>query len=266
MKSKYFTIQIIPEGANEIKKYRFSTRWFVVLKVFLVVFILVSGFFIFNLAKMNHIIANYEKMKVTNAQLIKKDNNYEEMFSRLDSLWVLEDRIQNIFQTFIENDSNTIKSIIDKNKFAHTPSEKIEINYDGLYHWIPMEEKIKLEHIPSIIPAVGIVSKKFTEEGGHDGTDIAAPAGNPVFAAGSGIVEFAGKKGNLGNTVVIDHKNGYKTSYSHMNTIQTHKNQTVNKGDIIGSVGSTGSTTGPHLHYSITHNGKPEDPETFFNY
>ena len=132
MKGKYYTVQIIPEDSHEIKRFKVSTKWFAIAKIALVVFILVAGVFIYNLAKINKIIATYEKMRVTNAQLIKKDNNYEEMFSRLDSLWILENRIQNIFETFIENDSAKINSIIDRNRFAHIPAEKIDVDENGV--------------------------------------------------------------------------------------------------------------------------------------
>ena len=170
---KYYTIQIIPENSREIKKFRISTTWVICLKVFLALFIVVLGVFAFHLAKINVIVAKYEKLRVANAQLIKKDKNYEEMFMRLDSLWVMEERLQNIFETFIENDSNKINSIIDRNRFAHTPSEKNNIDFDT-HSWKTFEEKVRIEHIPDIIPVVGIVSKKFSEEASHLGTDFSA--------------------------------------------------------------------------------------------
>ena len=265
MKKKYYTVQIIPEDSHEIKKFKVSTRWFVFARIFLVVFIIVSGFFIYNLGKMNVIIASHEKMRVMNAQLIKKDKNYEEMFSRLDSLWIMEQRIQNIFETFIENDSNKINSIIDRNKFAHSPSEKNNIDFDS-HNWKTLEEKLRVERIPDITPVVGIVSKKFSEENAHLGTDFSSQPGNPVFATGSGTVVAAGKMEELGNTVTIDHGNGYITTYSHLMNIKTRKGSPVHKGDIIGSVGSTGTTNGPHLHYTITKDGVPQDPERYINY
>jgi murein DD-endopeptidase MepM/ murein hydrolase activator NlpD len=117
-----------------------------------------------------------------------------------------------------------------------------------------------------VIPVVGIVSKKFSEENDHLGTDFSAQTGDPVFASGSGIVEFAGQKDELGNTVIINHENGYVTSYSHLKDIRTRKGCTVGKGEIIGTVGKTGNTSGPHLHYTITKNGKELDPEVFINY
>ena len=265
MKKQYYTVQIIPENSREIKTFKISTRVFTFLKIFLVLLIVVLGFFIYNLAKINKIVASYEKIRVVNAQLIKKDKNYEEMFSRLDSLWIMEQRIQNIFETFVENDSNKINSIIDRNRFAHTPSEKNNIDFDG-HGWKTYEEKLKIEKIPDIIPVVGIVSKKFDKEGGHLGIDFSAQVGNPVFATGMGTVTFAGKKDELGNTIIIDHGNGYITSYSHMMEIKTKKGNTVHKGDVIGSVGTTGTTNGPHLHYSITKDGVAQDPDTFINY
>ena len=109
MKGKYYTIQIIPEDSEKVRKFKVRTWWFAFIKISLVIFILVLGLFIYHLGKINRIVANYEKMRVTNAQLIKKDNNYEEMFSRLDSLWILESRIQNIFETFLEQYSQELK-------------------------------------------------------------------------------------------------------------------------------------------------------------
>ena len=266
MKGNYYTIQIIPENSKEIKKYRVNTKWFFFLKIFLVVLVIATGFIIYNAGRIGRTLVNYEKIRTANAQLVKQNANYEELFSRIDSLWVLEERIQNILGTFSENDSNKVNSLIDKNRFAHTPSEKINVDYEGINGWKPMEEKIRLEHIPNVIPVVGIVSKKFSEENEHLGTDFSAQVGDPVFASGSGVVEFAGSKDELGNTVIIDHQNGYVTSYSHLRDIRTRKGRSVSKGEIIGTVGKTGNTSGPHLHYAITKDGREMDPELFINY
>ena len=262
--SKYYKIQIIPEDSKEIKSYRVNTKWLLFLKLFLLVLVVGSGFLIYNAGRITKIVVQHEKMRTANAQLAKQNSNYEELFSRIDSLWVLEERIQNILGTFIENDSAKVNSLIDKSRFAHTPSEKIEVDYEG--GWKPHEDKVRLEHIPNVIPVVGMVSKKFSEMDDHLGTDFSAQVGNPVFASGSGVVEFAGQKDELGNTVVIDHQNGYQTSYSHLKDIRTRKGRNVGKGEIIGTVGNTGNSSAPHLHYSITKDGKEMDPELFINY
>lgn len=266
MKGKYYTVQIIPEDSQGIRKYRISTKWFLLSKILLVLLIVAVGAFIYNAGKVTKTLAHYENMRVTNAQLIKQNKNYEELFSRMDSIWVLESRIQNILGTFVENDSNKVNSLIDKSRFAHTPSEKIEVDYEGIHGWIPMEEKIRLERIPNVIPVVGIVSKKYSENNEHLGTDFSGKSGDPVFASGSGVVLSAGPEGELGNTIVIDHKNGYVSSYSHLKEVRTKKGRTVGKGEIIGTIGETGNANGPHLHYSISKDGKMLDPESFFNY
>ena len=266
MKRKYYTVQIIPEDSKGIKQYKISTVWFTTAKIALVVFIIVSAAFIFNLGKINKIVASYEKMRVMNAQLVKKDNNYEEMFSRLDSLWVLENRLQNILGTFVENDSAKINSIIDRNRFVHTPNEKINVDYDNIHSWESGDEKIRLDRIPSILPVAGLESKKFDEEEDHLGVDFSAAAGSPVFATGSGVIEFAGQMGELGNTVVVDHQNGYKSSYSHLKDIRVRKGRSVSKGGIIGTVGVTGNSSGAHLHYEIIKDGKRINPEIFTHY
>lgn len=266
MKGKYYTIQIIPEDSQGIRKYRLRAIWFTLAKIFAVVFLIgvVAGIFV--VKKGSSVLTNYERLKIANAQLSKKNANYEELFSRIDSLWVLEERLQNIFETFVENDSNKINSLIEKDKFAHTPSEKNEIDFEGIHGWKSPEEHLKQERMPNVVPVVGVVSKKFSVESNHLGVDLAATSGSPVFAAGSGTVEFAGKKDDLGNMVTINHHNGYITTYSHMKDIRTSKGRNVSKGDVIGTVGITGNATGPHLHYTITRNGEELDPELFFNF
>ena len=98
----------------------------------------------------------------------------------------------------------------------------------------------------------------------HKGVDFAAPTGTPIFAAGNGIVEYAGRNGGYGKYVRIRHDNTYKTAYAHLNSYKKGigSGVRVKQGDIIGYVGSTGKSTGPHLHYEIIVNGKQINPAT----
>jgi len=98
----------------------------------------------------------------------------------------------------------------------------------------------------------------------HSGTDFAAPTGTPIYAAGNGTVEMAGRNGGYGNYVRIRHANGYKTAYAHMSRIGRGVRQgtRVRQGEIIGYVGSTGRSTGPHLHYEVIRNGNKVNPQT----
>jgi murein DD-endopeptidase MepM/ murein hydrolase activator NlpD len=96
----------------------------------------------------------------------------------------------------------------------------------------------------------------------HKGVDFAAPSGTPIFAAGNGVVEFAGKNGAYGNYVRIRHDGTFKTAYAHMKGFKKgiYDGARVKQGDIIGYVGTTGRSTGPHLHYEIIQNGEQMNP------
>jgi len=94
----------------------------------------------------------------------------------------------------------------------------------------------------------------------HTGVDFAAPTGTPIYAAGDGIVQYAGRKGGYGNYVQIRHNGEFATAYAHMSRILVHNGDRVKQGDIIGRVGTTGRSTGPHLHYEIVRNGQKVNP------
>ncbi|XLZ67818.1 M23 family metallopeptidase [Massilia sp. SR12] len=96
----------------------------------------------------------------------------------------------------------------------------------------------------------------------HKGTDYAAPTGTPIRAAGDGVIDFAGVQGGYGNVVVIKHWANYSTAYAHMSRFGTgmRKGSKVSQGDIIGYVGSTGWSTGAHLHYEFRVAGEARDP------
>ncbi len=97
----------------------------------------------------------------------------------------------------------------------------------------------------------------------HSGIDIAAPQGSKVLATADGVVEFAGWYGDYGKTVIIRHPSGYLTLYGHLSQIDVKEGQRVKAGDVVGRVGSTGRSTGPHLHYEVIRDNKPIDPSKF---
>ena len=96
----------------------------------------------------------------------------------------------------------------------------------------------------------------------HLGVDFAAPTGTPVRAVGDGVVEFAGSQRGYGNLVVLNHRGGQSTAYAHLNRIHVRKGQRVEQGVLVGEVGSTGVSTGPHLHFEFRDNGVHKDPLT----
>ncbi len=99
----------------------------------------------------------------------------------------------------------------------------------------------------------------------HPGIDIAVDFGAPVYAAAAGTVETAGWNGGYGRYVQIDHGNGYETAYGHMSSIAVTNGDTVRKGDIIGFAGSSGYSTGPHIHFEVMVDGQYIDPMYMLN-
>lgn len=113
-----------------------------------------------------------------------------------------------------------------------------------------------------IRPARGYISSYFGQRWGrmHQGIDIAAPTGTPICSADDGVVVFAGWMSGYGNCVIIDHGSGYKTLYGHASKIYTSEGKRVSKGEKIAAVGSTGRSTGPHLHFEVRKNNIPQNP------
>lgn len=97
----------------------------------------------------------------------------------------------------------------------------------------------------------------------HQGQDFAAPRNTPVMATAPGVISFAGVRGGYGRTVEIDHGDGFKTRFAHLNTIAVQPGQRVGVGHRIGGMGTTGRSTGVHLHYEVWMNGRPQNPARF---
>lgn len=130
------------------------------------------------------------------------------------------------------------------------------------------ERKSVLDHTPTIRPCDGILSRGFGMHNDpftgllqpHNGIDIAAAKGTPVLATAGGVVKYTGYQAKLGNTVIIDHGNGIRTYYGHLSKIKVRKGQRISRYDLVGLVGSSGYSTGPHLHYEIRIGGRPINP------
>ncbi len=100
----------------------------------------------------------------------------------------------------------------------------------------------------------------------HAGIDIYAPHGTPVVATADGVVKLAGYYGDYGKAVVISHQSGYSTLYAHLSEIKVKVGERVKAGQVIGSVGSTGRSTGPHLHYEVLYDGKIKNPINYLSW
>lgn len=122
--------------------------------------------------------------------------------------------------------------------------------------------------ISLIRPVSGIVTSRFgaasaIRRSSHTGLDLATSTGTPIKAAASGTVTFSGYKGSYGNLMVITHENGVQTYYGHCSQLYLSAGATVSQGQTIAAVGSTGNSTGPHLHFEVRVNGTAYNPENY---
>ena len=147
------------------------------------------------------------------------------------------------------------------------PGEFISISMplfiaDGIPSQFPLPEKY-MEKISwgynqeALHPITG-------KETTHQGIDVAAPTGTPVYATADGVVSKAETSGGWGKIVVLIHAEGYLTTYAHLDEILALNGSKVKKGEVIGKVGNTGQSTGPHLHYEVRLNGNHLNPADFY--
>lgn len=129
-----------------------------------------------------------------------------------------------------------------------------------------------LAYTPLGLPFPGAITSTFGHRenpfGGsnvetHKGLDIRGPLGAPVKAMAKGVVTFAGPRGGFGNCIILKHANGFETLYGHLSKILIRPGQKIDIGQQIGKIGSTGRSTGPHLHYEVHRNGQRINPQSF---
>ncbi|MBN2497936.1 MAG: peptidoglycan DD-metalloendopeptidase family protein [Deltaproteobacteria bacterium] len=132
-------------------------------------------------------------------------------------------------------------------------------------------QKVRLASTPSIWPARGWVTSGFGSRTDpytgkstmHRGIDIANQPGIPVVAPARGVVTFAGTSGGFGKVIVIDHGYGLRTRYGHLSEMSIRVGERIDRGDLVGKIGNTGRSTGPHLHYEVEVNGVCENPMNY---
>ena len=138
------------------------------------------------------------------------------------------------------------------------------------------QQKDRLQHIPSIQPVANKDLSRVASGYGtridpvygtlrfHAGMDFTAKEGTDIYATGDGVVTLAEWKQGYGNCIIIDHGYGFETLYGHMSSYVAKRGQKVKRGELIGKIGSTGKSTGPHLHYEVHVKGKPDNPAKYY--
>ena len=185
----------------------------------------------------------------------------EEEFSRLFSFKSKEKVLENLDTS--DSGSIDLESLKKQIKYAMETSAEIkdylsqkrDIYFSTPRGW-PVDGHVTSTFGNRIHPKSGLL--EF-----HSGVDIGAEPGLPVHATADGVVSFAGWSGNNGNLVVIEHGHGFSTFYAHNRLVAVKAGAIVKRGDVISYVGSTGNSTGPHVHYEVWLNGKATNPQQY---
>jgi murein DD-endopeptidase MepM/ murein hydrolase activator NlpD len=137
---------------------------------------------------------------------------------------------------------------------------------DKLLAAIPAIQPVRNENLKSMVSGFGYRTDPFTKARKmHEGMDFTAKTGTPIYATGDGVVERADNRASgFGNHIVIRHGFGYETLYAHLSRYKCRAGQRIKRGDVIGYVGSTGRSEGPHLHYEVHKNQKVVNPLNFY--
>ena len=214
-------------------------------------------------------------------QLEKRDNDvYRSIFEAspvADSARQKQMEIENEIRLVSSMDENelayslaaTLNSISGRMKFqeqSYSDIEKMIKDKAKLLASTPAIQPVSNKDLTRVASGYGSrIDPVYKTVKFHAGLDFAAPQGTPIYATADGRVTTAGNLGNgYGNHVEINHGYGYETLYGHMVRVKVKVGQMVKRGEVIGWVGSTGKSTGPHLHYEVHKGGRPIDPIYFF--
>ena len=160
---------------------------------------------------------------------------------------------------------NNLDARITYQTTSYKGIEKLIKNQDAKLASIPAIQPLSNKQLTRIASGFGMrIHPIYGIAKMHNGLDFTAPQGTPIYATGDGQVTTAGMGSGTGNHVIINHGYGYETEYMHMVRIKAKPGQRIKRGEVIGWVGNTGASTGPHCHYEVHINGNPVDPVYFF--
>lgn len=191
------------------------------------------------------------------------EDDFEESFQIPETDKVIEEWIN-------ENGSLTVNKF--NRKYTAFKDEATVLNKKLEEIFLQNRDKINfVNSSPNVLPVEGWITSEFGVRRHpiahrfkmHNGIDVASPKGTPVKSPANGKVIFSGRSGGYGNVVIVQHGYGVSTMYAHLYAVHVKTGDTIKKLDVLGEVGTTGYSTGPHLHYEVRVDGIPKDPLSF---
>jgi len=211
---------------------------------------------------LNYYTAQFTEMKATMVMLKSAETQFKSLLSRGGKKEILE----HIDINTTPSDTGSLDMEALKEQIKRTAESVVSIK-EYLH-----EQRDIYVSTPRGWPVVGPITSPFGQRdapfggGGrqfHTGIDISVPSGTPVKATADGVISFAGWDAGSGNLVVIEHGAGYSTFYAHNSSIAVKVAQQIKRGDVVSYSGSTGNSTGPHVHYEVWQQGRAVNPKGF---
>ena len=204
------------------------------------------------------------------------DLNNEEDKIYVNAMEEAEEIVQNLKETYSEIEPDLVINTMYLENVDEVNEENIQIAKEKMTQELQTELEEKQEKDSktvngiylACVPVTGRITSRFganerVRDHTHKGIDIGAAGGTPIYAAAGGTITYSGWESGYGYLVIIDHGNGVETYYGHCSKLYVSKGQQVNAGDKIAAVGSTGNSTGNHLHFEIRLNGAQVNPQKY---
>jgi len=243
-----------------------------------------------NISKFHELRALRARVSEQNLALYHLDAKFEGLSAEVERLRAMDNRIRSLVKANASLRGKSPSGIggaeTPETSAANRLDKLLDLKFDRMKKDLLVDvndldvlgetldgKRLLLESVPGGWPvrgtlssAFGVRNSPFTETPVfHQGMDIVARAGAPVLASASGVVAKSGYEALYGNVVVVDHGAGYRSVYGHLSSCSVEEGARVNRGEELGKVGSTGRSTGPHLHYEVRVNGLPVNPARFLN-
>jgi murein DD-endopeptidase MepM/ murein hydrolase activator NlpD len=243
-----------------------------------------------NISKLHELRSLRERVSEQNLALYHLDTKFEGLSAEVERLRAMDNRIRSLVKADALLRMNSPRGIggaeTPETSAASRLDKLLDLKFDRMKKDLLVDvndldilgetldsRRLLLESIPCGWPVRGTLSSVFGVRNSpftetpvfHHGLDIVARAGAPVLSSASGVVVKSAYEALYGNMVVVDHGAGYRSLYGHLSSCSVEEGAFVNRGEELGKVGSTGRSTGPHLHYEVRVNGLPVNPARFLN-
>jgi len=299
MAKNYYTMLLIPQKKSSIKKIKLSSAFIIVASVLASISFLSILYFSYDYIKIRHEVAELSRLKhltavqkeqidllaakvsdfgkkmadikefdqkirvMTNIDKGRNTSQFLGVGGPVSEKSMAESQIAETEKTLINNIHKNIDALLEEADYQKD-------SFSELFEFLKKQRSI-LASTPSIWPVMGWVTSEFGyrispftgRREFHRGIDIASRMGDDILAPANGVVVKKSVEPGMGNVVKIDHGNGIITAYGHLSKIIVKNGQRVKRGDVIGQLGNSGHSTGPHLHYGICVNGVYVNPRKY---